>query len=306
MIDMVQAELQDELYELNREAYLYDADNDDGNLFGQIGDTLKKAFADDDDYYRRDYDWDGGSQWGRSSGGSRDRWDDWDDSWSQPRQEPPRRDSYDTPYRSSDYGAPPPDRYEQDRYERGRYGQEQYGRDRYEQDRYERDQYSQGQYGQDQYSQDQYSQNRYEQDRYEQDRYERGRYDTPAPRGGRPDYGAPQDGDYSRPYGREDYGRRPPAPEQGYDQSWRNAPSWESGPTDTPGSSPNDGSYPARGSGDPYYGSPSPRGRGSGDYPPADKGSSAPPSSYGQNRPGDPPPGPPAPPLPCSGELSPS
>ncbi|MEM9137922.1 MAG: molecular chaperone DnaK [Cyanobacteria bacterium P01_F01_bin.42] len=120
-VDMIQVELQDELYELNREAYLYDADNDDGNIFSQIGDTLKKAFEDDDDYYRRDYDWNGQNQWDSpswSSGRQDNRsWDDWDDSWSRPEAGPggynPPRDRYTPPVPRDTYDRPPRQGYDE-------------------------------------------------------------------------------------------------------------------------------------------------------------------------------------------------
>ena len=44
-IDIAQTDLQDELYDLNREAYLYEADDDEGDLLGRIGDTLKKNLS---------------------------------------------------------------------------------------------------------------------------------------------------------------------------------------------------------------------------------------------------------------------
>lgn len=71
-IDIAQAELQDELYDLNREAYLYEADDEaEGGILGQIGNTLKKTFAFDDDLDARpNYGYQGNSSWGS-----------WDDDW---------------------------------------------------------------------------------------------------------------------------------------------------------------------------------------------------------------------------------
>jgi molecular chaperone DnaK len=71
-IDIAQAELQDELYDLNREAYLYEAgDAPEGGILGQIGNTLKKTFSFDDDLEARpNYGYQGSSSWGN-----------WDDDW---------------------------------------------------------------------------------------------------------------------------------------------------------------------------------------------------------------------------------
>ena len=71
-IDIAQAELQDELYDLNREAYLYEADDaPEGGILGQIGSTLKKTFSFDDDLDARpNYGYQGSSSWGS-----------WDDDW---------------------------------------------------------------------------------------------------------------------------------------------------------------------------------------------------------------------------------
>ena len=113
-IDIAQADLQNEVYELNREAYLYDLDDDGDGILGQIGDTLKRAFAgEDDDYYRNgDFGYGAGSgynsypsnpysaqaqwdtaSWNQSGGQSKSNsWDDdWDDDWESSRrpQNPP-------------------------------------------------------------------------------------------------------------------------------------------------------------------------------------------------------------------------
>jgi len=90
-IDITQADLQDELYDLNREAYLYE-DEDEGDLLGQIGGTLRRTFRgeeapDPTPTYR--------SSWDRDLG--------WEDDWLDDRR-PPRYDN------RPDYGAPPPRR----------------------------------------------------------------------------------------------------------------------------------------------------------------------------------------------------
>ncbi|MBT9314321.1 molecular chaperone DnaK [Leptothoe spongobia] len=193
MIDMIQSELQDELYELNREAYLYDADNEDGNIFSQIGDTIKKAFDEDDDYYRRDYDWNGQSQW-ESPSWSADRrdnrngWDDWDDRWSRSpmRQGGAGNQGYDASPRSGSDNRS----YDNNSYydhQQNSYGQPAYGQDRYRQDRY--NQVNQNPYGSDIYdapskqprdaygparSQEPYGQDTYNQKNYDQQPYEQG------------------------------------------------------------------------------------------------------------------------------------
>ncbi|MEM9903437.1 MAG: molecular chaperone DnaK [Cyanobacteria bacterium P01_D01_bin.44] len=128
VIDLAQADLQDEIYELNREAYLYDVDNEDSDILGQIGGTLKRIFTDDEeDDYRRDdrYGWDQQARWDTQSYGRRDNtrsgWDDWDDEWDRPAARRDDQYGYDTPRRDDryddryGYGAPPPrqdDRYD--------------------------------------------------------------------------------------------------------------------------------------------------------------------------------------------------
>ncbi|NMF86665.1 molecular chaperone DnaK [Nodosilinea sp. P-1105] len=112
-IDIAQAELQDELYDLNREAYLYEADEErEGGILGQIGDTLKKTFAFDDDLDAR-------PNYGYQSGS----WGSWDDDWD-----------YDSrggqTYGQSAYGQPA---YGQPAYDQSGYGsQPAYGSDPYD------------------------------------------------------------------------------------------------------------------------------------------------------------------------------
>ena len=109
-IDMAQTELQDELYDLNREAYLYEAEDDqEGGILGQIGNTLKKTFSFDDDLDARpNYGYQGGN------------WGNWDDDWDYdsrgrgnpgygqpPRYGQPQPPSYNPPsYGQPDYNAP--------------------------------------------------------------------------------------------------------------------------------------------------------------------------------------------------------
>lgn len=74
-LDIAQAELQDELYDLNREAYLYEADDEsEGGILGQIGNTLKKTFTFDDDLDAR-------PNYGYQAG----NWGNWDDDWDYDR-----------------------------------------------------------------------------------------------------------------------------------------------------------------------------------------------------------------------------
>jgi molecular chaperone DnaK len=113
-IDIAQTELQDELYDLNREAYLYEAEDDqEGGILGQIGNTLKKTFSFDDDLDARpNYGYQGGS------------WGNWDDDWD-----------YDSRNRGGQsYGQPPsynPPSYGQPSYGQPSYGQPSYGQPNY-------------------------------------------------------------------------------------------------------------------------------------------------------------------------------
>ncbi len=93
-IDIAQTELQDELYDLNREAYLYEADDEEGDLIGRIGDTLKKTFAFDDDFDTRpNYNYQNSS------------WDNWDDDWDYDNRGGQRYGE--PPYRDTGYGRQP-------------------------------------------------------------------------------------------------------------------------------------------------------------------------------------------------------
>ena len=179
-IDIAQSDLQNEVYEMNREAYLYDLDDAGDGILGQIGDTLKKAFSgDDDDYYRTgDYgygaggynsggygpgggysagnSWEQQAQWDAPSwnqGGQRSQgknWDDWDDDWDQPAQPPRPPQNDDSRYdRSYDRGG-----YDQN-ISQGGYGREAgysqsgYDQNRYPPDPYPQESYPPGPYGQD-------------------------------------------------------------------------------------------------------------------------------------------------------------
>jgi molecular chaperone DnaK len=182
-IDIAQSDLQNEVYEINREAYLYDLDEEGDGILGQIGSTIKRAFSgEDDDYYRTGdnfggYDggygggyppagssWDRQAQWdapawNRGGASSSSSWDDWDDDWEKSRNAP----------------ASGPDRYDRDQ-GYGRNGadlnrtsnQSDYRRDDYRRDSYPQDDYPQERYPQDSYPQDNYPQERYPQDNYDQ------------------------------------------------------------------------------------------------------------------------------------------
>ncbi len=206
-VDITQSDLQNEVYELNREAYLYDLDEDGEGILGQIGSTLKRAFSgEDDDYYRTgDYNYGGGGgsyggggypangyadswdrqaqwdapAWNRSSASPGSSWDDWDDDWESknprtPAYDQPRNDGRATPgdyRRDPGYAQKPP--YDPRSAERNSYSQSNYPQDSYGRSDYGQDSYSQGRYSQDSYSQDSYSQDSYSQDRYapSDDRY---------------------------------------------------------------------------------------------------------------------------------------
>ncbi|MEA5465493.1 molecular chaperone DnaK [Leptothoe sp. PORK10 BA2] len=252
MIDMIQSELQDELYELNREAYLYDADNDSGNIFTQIGDTIKKAFEDDDDYSRRDYGWNGQqqSQWDSPSwsAGRRDNrsgWDDWDDSWNRPpagaggaggagnQRYDAQRGGYGSGSDGGGYGQnqgrgydAPRDNYGQNAYgqkadydqswsEPSRNGQDRSSQDSYDQGSYGQSGYGQGQ-GQDSYGQSGYGQSEYGQSEYGQGQ---GRYN-------------PDNRQSNRPNERQAYGNQPYG--QGDYKASGSEPDWDQGRTQNP------------------------------------------------------------------------
>ncbi|NEP17970.1 MAG: molecular chaperone DnaK [Leptolyngbya sp. SIO4C1] len=218
-IDIAQADLQDEIYELNREAYLYDIDSDEGDLLGQIGGTLKRIFTDDEEDYRRDYgygnggysnsgysnSWERQAQWDAPSYGRRDSysssWDDWGDDWEQPRRDYSDRDRYEPPARADRYDrydAPPrDDRYGYDAPRRPEERSDDRLGDRYD----------------------------YDAPRRPDDRYDRYGYDAPPqndrwydePRRDRGDYG----GDYNRSYERPARDQRWDYDQTGRDQTGR-------------------------------------------------------------------------------------
>ena len=196
-IDIAQSDLQNEVYELNREAYLYDMDEEGDGILSQIGGTLKRAFAgEDDDYYRTgEYGygnsgynngypangpnngyangWDRQAQWetpnwAQNNASQSSSWDDWDDDWEGSRRAPP----------------PPPDpNYGRGSERNQSYGSDVYGRDRPAQSDYDRagsgsypPASSDSYYRSDGRSGD-YEQSRYEQGRYEQEYNQR----SPAP-----------------------------------------------------------------------------------------------------------------------------
>ncbi len=186
-IDITQSDLQNEVYELNREAYLYDMDEDGDGILGQIGSTLKRAFSgEDDDYYRTgDYgagtsypanSWDRQAQWdspnwNQSNASRGSSWDDWDDDWEKPRNSPSNPAYSQNPYPSepsygqgydpygqagADSGRYAPGGYEQDYRQQSSRQEEPYGQDNYRQEGYRQEGYRDG------YSQDSYAQERYD------------------------------------------------------------------------------------------------------------------------------------------------
>lgn len=152
-IDTLQSELQDEVYELNREAYLYDEDSEETDLLGQIGGTLRRTFSGGDDPDNRYED-----SWSRRPAWEEDAWDynaprygnnrPADDYYGTPRypRDPyaPRNDTYrpaayqddrrypDEPRNLPGYDRPPARRYPEDRPDPGygrrdNYGDRDYG-----------------------------------------------------------------------------------------------------------------------------------------------------------------------------------
>jgi molecular chaperone DnaK len=239
-IDIAQAELQDELYDLNREAYLYEADEaPEGGILDQIGNTLKKTFAFDDDLDAR-------PNYGSQGGGS---WGSWDDDWD-----------YDNRGGGQRYGAPA--------YDNRTYGTTGYGGQGSQG-------YDNGSYGNQGYNNQGYNNQGYGDRGYGQaDGYGNQGYDrSPGPNRPQPpasDYGRQDSGgqDYGRQDYRQDYG---PSREQrpgsggdgtGYDQSSYGQQDYgrqDYGPQDygrqDPGPSGNRPDYAQTGSGNQGYGS---------------------------------------------------
>ncbi|WP_228054282.1 molecular chaperone DnaK, partial [Nodosilinea sp. LEGE 07298] len=192
-IDIAQAELQDELYDLNREAYLYEAeDAPEGGILGQIGNTLKKTFAFDDDLDARpNYGYQGNSSWGN-----------WDDDWD-----------YDN------RGGAGGQRYGSPAYDNRAYGTTGYSGQGYSNQGYSAQGYNDSGYGSQEYNDPGYGGQGYSNPGY--DRPPANRPQSPAA-----DYS--QSGYDRQDYGRQDYGQpdegRRPAP--GYDQSGYNRPDY--------------------------------------------------------------------------------
>ena len=239
-IDIAQSDLQNEVYEMNREAYLYDLDDaGDGSILGQIGDTLKKAFSgDDDDYYRSGeygygpgagYDnggygagngysnsWERQAQWDAPSwnqggqSGAQKSWDDWDDDWEQPTASQRPASRYDQPGNRGSYNSGGYDRYPQ----------EPYSQDPYSQDPYAQSGYAQGETGPGGYPQNDY----------------------PASDSGQSGYGAGYGQnsarDYDRAEPRQDYDRGGYSQQDSYDRGGYNQRSYDQG-----GSYNQEGSY---------------------------------------------------------------
>jgi len=208
-IDLFQSDLQNEVYELNREAYLYDLDDDGDGILNQIGGTLKRAFAgEDDDYYRTDdYGYGAGSGYGASypanntygrqaqwdapswnQGGaaaSSNSWDDWGNDWDggQRQPSPPPAPGYNQPVNPSMPNGT-------SRYNAGTgYSADVYGRDnggggydtpsdnRYgQQDSYGQDSYGQSSNGRNSYEQGSYGRETYDQNSYSQNSYDQSGY----------------------------------------------------------------------------------------------------------------------------------
>ncbi|MEM8504059.1 MAG: molecular chaperone DnaK [Cyanobacteria bacterium P01_D01_bin.1] len=183
-IDMFQADLQNEVYELNREAYLYDLDEDGEGILGAIGNTLKQAFSgEDDDYYRTgDYGYGAGSgydsgysagsgyaantpygqqaqwdapSWNQGGSGKGNSWDDWDDDWESSRRPPQRQEFYDQGERRIARGAQG-NGYSQNNYSQDRYPSENYPQGNSPLESYPRENYSRENYPRENYSQESY------------------------------------------------------------------------------------------------------------------------------------------------------
>ncbi|WOD41263.1 molecular chaperone DnaK [Nodosilinea sp. E11] len=214
-IDIAQAELQDELYDLNREAYLYEADDaPEGGILGQIGSTLKKTFTFDDDLDARpNYGYQGSSSWGN-----------WDDDWD-----------YDNRGRSGGQQPYGPPAYDNRAYGTTGYSGQSYGNQGYGNQGYGNQSYgNQGTppasnrpsggsgYG--------YGDDRDAERGYSNQAYDRG----PSPgenRGSTPSRSQPPASDYGQAgydradYGQSDYGRG--SDRSGYDQPGYNRPDYD-------------------------------------------------------------------------------
>jgi molecular chaperone DnaK len=246
-IDIAQTELQDELYDLNREAYLYEADDEEGDLLGRIGDTLKKTFAFDDDFDTRpNYNYQNSS------------WDNWDDDWDYDNRSGQRYDE--PPYRgNTGYGQPPSYGTSQSAYPATPYPDRRddfgYGGRGYDDRRsaggqeYNDDLYSNRGYGGQGYRDQGYGSRG-----YDDQGYGRGDRDAGSQGYGDQDYSTPTYGQRSyeqQGYDRQDYGATGPS-RQNY-AAWQDTePDYDSqgyqdrSATGRPGTEPGYGSYPER------------------------------------------------------------
>jgi molecular chaperone DnaK len=236
-IDIAQADLQDAMYELRREAYFYE-DEGDEDFFGAIKRTLI-GDKEPEPGYRDPWDYSDSSSsvgygYGRSSGYGRDSYSQdygWDNA--------PADRGYGSSYTRNDYGpayggrdnygssyrdrtSASGDYSDASRSGRDAYGRDAYGRDAYNRDAYGRDAYSRDSYGQNSsgtggsqrsdYRPTDYGQSGYGQSGYGQSGY--GQEPTrPNPERDRTPRPMPPDQPPSDPYGR-DYGqpnRTPPA-----------------------------------------------------------------------------------------------
>ncbi|MBW4484706.1 MAG: molecular chaperone DnaK [Tildeniella torsiva UHER 1998/13D] len=217
-IDIAQAELQDELYDLNREAYLYEADDaPEGGILGQIGSTLKKTFSFDDDLDARpNYGYQGSSSWGN-----------WDEDWDYDNRGGAGGQRYGSPaYDNRAYGTTG---YSGQGYNNTNYGSPGYSDQGYGSQGYgDRGASPEGNRGVPPQSNRPSGGSSYADSGYGSQGYDRpqesGRSQTPASDYSRQDYGQP---DYDRQdYNRQDYrqagdAQRPAADDygSGYDQS---------------------------------------------------------------------------------------
>jgi molecular chaperone DnaK len=204
-IDISQADLQDEIYELNREAYLYDEQEEEGgDLFSQIGGTLKRTFSGDDSWDRDPYrgkDPYGDTSWGNDDWGYNRRPAIPPDPYGRPPVAPP--DPYGRPAASDPYGQPPAPA--------DPYSSDPYGRPPTPADPYSSDPYSRPPAPQDPYSSDPYGRPPAPRDPYGGDSY--GRPAPPQDPYGRPPVTPPNDDPYRSGY-------NPPAsPPAGYDRT---------------------------------------------------------------------------------------
>jgi molecular chaperone DnaK len=194
-IDIAQTELQDELYDLNREAYLYEADDEEGDLLGRIGDTLKKTFAFDDDLEPRpNYNYPAAAS----------SWDNWDDDWDYDNRGGPRTNQ--PPYRQNPpYGAPSPygegssSAYNRPTYADRRYDAQGYDDQGYDDRRYRQSGYDSQRYGDQSYGDQGYGNQGYGGQGYGNPGYDDQRY-------GQTGYG--NRGYDDQPYGEQGYGNR--------------------------------------------------------------------------------------------------